>query len=77
MINGLAVLTDSKLSGIIGIKELLTLWGLSHACRVDTVVRQADGNRSPAISRVFYSLWSIFLIRMKGIVKSDVFGFSI
>lgn len=43
----MAVLTDSKLSGFIGIKELLTLWGLSHACRVDGVVRQTDGNRVP------------------------------
>lgn len=33
----MAVLTDSKLSGFIGIKELLTLWGPA----------ETDGNRVP------------------------------
>lgn len=43
----MAVLTDSKLSGFIGMKELLALWGLSHACRVDAAVRQTNRNRVP------------------------------
>lgn len=44
----MAVLTDSKLSGFIGIKELPALWGLSHACRVNADVRQTDGNTFPS-----------------------------
>lgn len=60
IINGVAVLTDSKLSGFIGTKELLTLWGLSHACRVDAVVRQTEGNRvPPSLSEVSEVLFSM------------------
>lgn len=47
---------DRQLSGLVGIKALLNLWGPSHACRVDTDVRQANGNRviSDEVIRVIF-----------------------
>lgn len=37
---------DRQLPGLVGIKALLNSWGPSRACRVDTVVRQANGNEA-------------------------------
>lgn len=55
----MAVLTDSCLV-FFGIKALLNLWGPSHACRVDTDVRQANGNRVISdywLGIYIYNIW--------------------
>lgn len=47
---------DRQLSGHVGTKALPNLWGPSHGCRVDTDVRQANGNRviSDEVIRVIF-----------------------
>lgn len=48
---------DRQLSGLFAIKALLNLWGPSPACRVDTDVRQTNGNRvisDEIIKVIFY-----------------------
>lgn len=49
--------SDRQLSGLVGIKALLNLWGPSHACRMDTDVRHANWNRvicEEVIRVIFY-----------------------